>query len=70
MIDAKVKWIYNVSSSSYDYEDESDGEDDNIYTIPILNQSEDEENYEPKEDYEEDPEENPEEDIEEEPIRK
>ncbi|XP_057545909.1 uncharacterized protein LOC130824905 [Amaranthus tricolor] len=70
MIDAKAKWIYNVSRSSYDYEDESDREDDNTDTIPILIQSEDEEKYEPKEDYVEDPEEDPEEDFEEEPVRK
>ena len=66
IIDAKAKWIYNVSGKSYDYEDESDGEDDNTDTIPMLIQSEDEENYETKEDYVEDPGE----DLEEEPVRK
>ena len=70
MIDNKAKWIYNVSGSSYDYEDESNMEDDNTDTIPILIQSEDEGNYEPKEDYVEDPEEEPEEDFEEELVRK
>jgi hypothetical protein len=74
MNDAKAKWLYNVPSNSYAYEDDSDGGDDTTYTIPILIQSEDEKNYEPKGDYEEDPEEDPEEDseenFEEDPIQK
>ena len=42
MIDAKAKWIYNVSGSFYRCEDENDKEDekdDNTYTIPIHIQS-------------------------------
>jgi hypothetical protein len=69
MIDAKSKWLYNIPKNPYYSEDESDGEDHNTYTIPILIPSEDERNYEPGRDFEEDPEEDPEEDFGEEPIR-